>query len=260
MPTDPTTRRARPERVRWLLPWVGLGLLAISAGILGVWASARGVMPWMTVWLRGSGAGETSLERLDQYGRVPDFSLVELSGRPVTRVDLLGKVWVVDFIYTECPDTCPLQSAQMARLQADFAWDSDLRLVSISVDPVHDTLEVLSTYAAQFQADPNRWLFLTGAKDAIYRLALEGFHLGVVDRREHAEHGTRAGWAWLSPGTAWAHPVPSVEQQRILHSPRFVLVDRQAQIRGYYDGTDGASLARLRKNLKIVIREEVKKR
>jgi protein SCO1 len=260
MPTDTLTRHARSARVQRVLPWVLLGLLLMSAGTLAIWPSACGVMPWMTAWRRGSGAGETSLERLDHYGQVPDFSLLECSGRPMTRVDLLGKVWVADFMYTECPDTCPLQSAQMARLHADFAGESDLRLVSISVDPGHDTPQVLAAYAARFQADPDRWLFLTGSKDAIDRLALEGFHLGVVDRGEHAQRGMGTGGAWLRSVSAWAHPVPNAERQPILHSPRFALVDRQAQIRGYYEGTDGAPLERLRKNLKIVLREQSRER
>jgi cytochrome oxidase Cu insertion factor (SCO1/SenC/PrrC family) len=75
-----------------------LGVLVIGVGLLAVWPSARDVVPRMTEWLRESGVGETSLEKLDQYGRVPDFTLVERSGRPVTLADLTGKVWVVDFI------------------------------------------------------------------------------------------------------------------------------------------------------------------
>jgi len=187
------------------------------------------------------------LEKLEVYGRVPDFSLVERSGRRITLADLLGKVWIVNFFYTECTDTCPLQTANMARLQADLAGESDLRLVSISVDPEHDTPEVLSEYAARFRADPERWPFLTGSRDAIYRLAIDGFRLGVVDQGEKR--------AWLGPARVWAHPVPNPARKPIIHSSRFVLVDRQARIRGYYHGTDSDSLARLRENVKLLLRE-----
>jgi cytochrome oxidase Cu insertion factor (SCO1/SenC/PrrC family) len=204
MPTDTTTQGARSRRARRLLPLVVLSLLGIGLGMLAVLPLAHEVVPQVTEWLHKSGADETSLERLDQYSRVPDFTLTERSGRSVTLAELIGKVWMADFIYTECPDPnmCPLQSAHMARLQADWAAKPDVRLVSISVDPEHDTPEVLSEYAARFRADPDRWLFLTGAKEAIYRLALNGFHLGVVDREAHAQEGTGRGLAWLGPASA----------------------------------------------------------
>ena len=82
-------------------------------------------------WNRG-GRG---LEGLQVFGTLPDFSLIERSGRAVTLADLRSKVWIANFIYTHCTDTCPLQSARMAKLQDDFAGERNLRLVSITVDP-----------------------------------------------------------------------------------------------------------------------------
>lgn len=202
---------------------------------------------------RASAASRGVLEHLDAYGRVPDFSLTERSGRPVTLSDLLGKVWVVDFFYTRCTDTCPLQSGHMARLQADLSRERDVRLVSISIDPEYDTPKRLPAYATRFGADPQRWLFLTGSKDAIYRLAVDGFHLGVADPGQNARWKTGEGWAWGEPATAWAHPLPK-GRLRLLHSSRFVLVDRQARIRGYYEGTDWEAVTRLRNTLPLVLR------
>lgn len=232
----------------------GLGLLLVTAGGgLAAW-------PWLGRTfglLTPSDQTEGVLEKLDVYGPVPDFSLIERSGRRITLADLLGKVWVVNFFYTECTETCPLQSANMARLQADLSGEPDVRLVSISVDPEHDTPEVLAEYAARYRADPERWLFLTGPKDAIYRLAIEGFRLGVVEPGERAQRGTDGGRAWLGPPSAWAHPFPNAEREPLIHSSRFVLVDRQARIRGYYHGTDWESLERLRSNVKILLREKL---
>ncbi len=168
-------------------------------------------------------------------------------------------MWIVNFFYTECPDTCPLQSAHMARLQDELAHEPDVRLVSISVDPEHDTPEVLAAYATRYGADPERWLFLTGPKDAIYRLAIDGFRLGVVERDEQAGRGTEHGRAWFGPASAWAHASPNPDR-KLIHSSRFVLVDQQAQIRGYYHGTDWEALDRLQKNVKIVLREPPKER
>jgi protein SCO1/2 len=242
------------------LLWGLLILLVAMVGGLATWPSLSRRLAWTFGWSVSSNQSQGALETLGEYGEVPDFALTERGGRQVTRADLLGKVWIVDFFYTECPDTCPLQSANMARLQDALAQEPDVCLVSISVDPEHDTPEVLSEYAARFGADPDRWIFLTGSRDAIYRLAIEGFHLGVVDRGEQTRRETGEGLAWLGRASAWAHPVPNADRKPVLHSSRFVLVDRQAQLRGYYHGTDWESLDRLQANVKIVLREPLKER
>jgi protein SCO1/2 len=162
--------------------------------------------------LQGTGE-EKPLEGLKVFGSVPQFSLIERDGREIALSDLKGEVWIANFIYTNCPDTCPIQSAQMREIQEDFKNEKDLPLVSITVDPTRDTPEVLSEYAQRFSADPGRWLFLTGEKETIYKFAQEGFHLGAVE----IPHKKR-------PESGASHT----------HSPRFVLVDRAAQIRGYY--------------------------
>jgi protein SCO1/2 len=241
------------------LRWGLLILLAAMGGGLAAWPSLSARLARTFGWSTASNHSRGELEALGEYGEVPDFALTERDGRQVTRADLLGKVWIVDFFYTECPDTCPLQSAHMARLQEALAQEADVRLVSISVDPEHDTPAVLAAYATRYGADPDRWLFLTGPRDAIYRLAIDGFHLGIVDRDEHAWRGTDDGRAWLGPTSAWAHAAPNPDR-KLIHSSRFVLVDRQAQIRGYYQGTDWASLDRLQANVRVVLRERSKGR
>lgn len=153
---------------------------------------------------------------------LPNFSLIERSGKRVTLADLHGKVWIADFIYTQCTDTCSWQTADMAKLQERWMNENDLRLVSISVDPVHDTPNILTRFAARFHADNQRWLFLTGNKNEINRLVEGGFELpssAVAGRR----------------GTAPA----------IIHSARFILIDRDGQLRGSYDSRDRESMQRL---------------
>ena len=225
--------------IQQLLLW-GL-LLLLLAGVVGV-----AVWTWQGPSIRSGVSEERPLEGLRVFGVVPDFSLIERSGRRVKLSDLRGKVWIANFIYTHCPDTCPLQSAQMARLQGDFATEGDLRLVSITVDPERDTREVLSQYANRFGADPDRWLFLTGEKGAIYRLAQEGFRLSVVDPEERVEGRL------FEPRSALAHHGETGKQ--FIHSSRFVLVDRQARIRGYYQSTDDEALQRLRKDVRTLFR------
>ena len=219
--------------------WTGLILVLLGVGGAGVWSLVRGRIAEE----RGL-AGRSS--RLPVYGSLPDFSLIERSGRRVERLEFLGKIWVVDFMYTRCPDTCPLQSAEMARLQADLATESDARLASITVDPTRDTPQVLSRYADRFKAHHGRWLFLTGEKEAIYRLAQEGLRLPILDPKNKA--------GVLEPGPAMASE--GAGGITVLHSSRFVLVDRKARIRSYYDSTDMDSLQKLRQDVKALLQEE----
>jgi protein SCO1/2 len=209
---------------------------------------------------RAPGAGEVSLEKLDTYGDVPKFSLVERSGRRIGRRDLLGKVWVLDFMYTECTETCPVQSLRLAKLQRDFAQAPDLRLVSITVDPQHDTTEVLKRYAERYGADRDRWLFLTGDKRQIYCLAKNGFRLAVVDQGDASPapcERSAASEAWRTLTARLAPPAFATHgsQGLLVHSSRLVLVDRRGRIRAYHQATDEESLARLRSNLKAVLAE-----
>lgn len=238
----------------------GLALLLVAVGgTLAVWLSHGGVLGWRFGSVTAVDQSQGALETLAVYGRVPDFALIERSGRQITLADLRGRVWIANFFYTGCPDTCPLQSAHMARLQDELAGEPDVRLVSISVDPEHDTPQVLAEYASRYGADPDRWLFLTGPKEAIYRLAIDGFRLGVVERGGQAQGGTGQGRTWLGPRSAWAHAAAHPERT-LIHSDRFVLVDRQAQIRGYYHGTDWEALERLRENVKRLLRQASKER
>src|SRR5207253_1703969 len=121
------------------------------------------------------------LENIDDYGVVPDWTLTERTGETMTLANLRGKIWIADFFYSQCTETCPIQTGYMAGLQREFANEPDVRLVSFSVDPEHDTPEFLRAYADHYDADPKRWLFFTGAKDTIYELALKGFKLGVYE-------------------------------------------------------------------------------
>jgi cytochrome oxidase Cu insertion factor (SCO1/SenC/PrrC family) len=149
---------------------------------------------------------------LGDYGVVPDASLVERSGRRMRIADLAGTPWVADFVYTHCSGTCPLLSAEMARLRHRVG--QGVRLVSFSVDPARDTPEVLAAYAQRFGAPRDGWLFFTGDVSELRRLISRGFHLAVADP---------------PPGDATLAGT-------ITHSEKIVLVDRELHIRRYYDG------------------------
>ena len=212
--TESQPLRARPRRrILHFQPFVWGAVLLVLAVLAGV-----ALKRWQMSQPRAG--GERALEGLGNFGTVPDFALTERSGRRVTRADLQWLVWVANFFYTTCPDTCPLQSAKMARLQQDFADDRAVRLVSISVDPEHDTPEILQDYARRFGADPERWLFLTGDKTAIYRLAQEGFHLSVVDPGTVPSQAPEASPQGAPSGSRSGLQSGSREARRLLPGPR----------------------------------------
>jgi protein SCO1/2 len=164
---------------------------------------------------------------LPQYGAVPDFQLVAADGRPYGTKQLDGHVWVADFIFTTCPEVCPLMTARMSHLQTwlvNQRLGDKVHLVSISVDPARDTPAVLTTYAAATGARPENWTFLTGPQQQIEDAVVRGFKEAVVREKDAAQED---GFA-------------------IVHGTKFVLVDGKRQIRGYYDSNDEQSLQRLR--------------
>jgi len=167
------------------------------------------------------------------YGEIPSFSLIDQTGKACTNADLRGKVWVANFIFTRCTGTCPVQTANMAKLQEKLQSNvvaSGMRLVSISVEPDYDSPQVLTQYARRFNADPSKWKFLTGDRAAVWKLSKEGFRLPVADN-------------------------PSDEGMPILHDSKVVLVDRMGRIRGYFDGLSSADNAKLSKAIQFVLPE-----
>jgi cytochrome oxidase Cu insertion factor (SCO1/SenC/PrrC family) len=178
------------------------------------------------------------------YGLVPEFALVERSGRPLTAADLDGEIWVANFIFTQCAGMCPGLSIRMAALQralgaargADGSAGrfADVRLVSFSVDPTRDTPEMLRRYAERFGADPERWLFVTGTREAIHRLVRDGFRLSIAE---------------LPPGATGY-----TAEEPITHSDRFVLVDGRRRIRAIVHGTDEGAVPELMRGIAQLVR------
>jgi protein SCO1 len=185
----------------------------------GILAAAL-VLP-VALWLRGDRVTDPS--RLEDYGSVPDFELTEQNGRTVRRADLAGSPWLANFVFTRCEGTCPILSSRMAELQG--ALGPDVRLVSFSVDPDHDTPDVLAEYSGRFGARPDRWLFLTGPVAEVRSLIRDGFHLSVVAAEGHGA---------------------------ITHSDRIALVDGDLRIRRYYLGTEKGWIAEALRDLEAL--------
>lgn len=160
---------------------------------------------------------------------LPNFSLtaVTIDGTsPLTLETLRGRVWIADFVYTRCAGPCPMLTANMASLQKSLP--KKIGFLSFTVDPDHDEPEVLTLYARKFGADPQRWFFLTGEKTELIKLVRDGFLLPVVEN------------AAALPG------------ERFAHSTKFVLIDDQGRVRGWYDGDDAAALAKLEADAKAL--------
>lgn len=166
-------------------------------------------------------------KELDHYGKVPDFALTNVDKQRVRLSDLKGKVWLADFVYTTCPSSCPMLSSNLEGLQKDVLALNGTRMVSFSVDPEHDTPEVLSAYAKRFKAQPG-WYFLTGDKEQIGKIAREGFLLG---------------FAALPNG------------KDITHSTKIALVDKNGEVRHFYDGVGKSDREKILSDIKALLRE-----
>lgn len=145
------------------------------------------------------------------YHQIPYFEFINQDGKKVTRDDLLGHVYIADFFFATCPTICPKMTTNMSYIQNKFKDNKNLRYLSITVNPEHDSVSVLRAYADKVHADTKSWDFVTGNKDSIYEIAFNGFFVSA--QRDS-----------IAPGG-------------FLHSGMLILVDKNAHIRGYFDGT-----------------------
>ncbi len=198
-----------------------------------IWKVTLILIPVVTLglllWLRNVEVAALRQRTVSSYGTVPSFQLTNQNGQPFGSVQLAGKIWIADFIYTTCPGPCPMISNRMSELQKPLE-KTDVHLVSFSVDPEKDTPEVLRRYAERLQAEPGRWDFLMGPRSAIYKLSHDGFKLAISDGSD-------------------AQGIP-------VHSTRIVLVDRHSQIRGYYDATEADAVTKLVADTNHLLREQ----
>lgn len=180
----------RPSTARRLLVTAGLLIAALAVALVGRTFRPKAPIPVL--------------------GQVPELALVDQRGAPFTQASMVGHVWVADFIFTHCTQTCPKLTARMKELDAKLPAPvrDRVRLLSFSVDPENDTPPVLAEYAAKAHADPSRWTFVTGPSDAMQKTIVQGFKMTA--------QRTGAG------------------EQDILHGNWLVVGDGAGKIRGYY--------------------------
>ena len=154
---------------------------------------------------------------------VPDFTFLESRDRTLSKKDLLQKVWICSFIFTHCPTHCVEMSREMKQLQSEFEDAPDFRIVAVTVDPARDTTKRLRWFAKNWEAEPDRWYFLTGNRKDIVKFCLEGMKNSID------------------------------EQDPLFHSLKFTLVDRKGHIRGYYDLKRKDEIRQMRSDIKTLL-------
>jgi len=170
------------------------------------------------------GMAERSRSGLPLLGQVPEFEFIKQDGSPFGLKNMKGKISIVDFIFTSCQTICPPMSGNMQTLYNQFEGADQVQFVSITVDPERDSLSVLQEYARDFGVNDDRWVFLWQPIEKVVWLSERGFMISARD---------------LPMG----------------HSSRFVLVDPEGLIRGYYDGVDDESMKKLVEDIRRLAKE-----
>lgn len=167
------------------------------------------------------------------FHSVPDFQLTNQNGKTVRGNSFKGKVFVADFFFTRCPGICKRMSSQMTRVQERFLNNPDVQIVSFSVDPKNDTVAALRAYADLYDVQSEKWQLLTGDKAQIYKLAKYGYFV-----------------------TAKEQDTSAVDlEDQFVHTDKFVLIDKEGHIRGYYNGTNRKDVDRLTTEIDILLQE-----
>ena len=211
-----------PRMVRW-------PLVAVMASVL-------------TVLLMACSSQDSDI--LPVYEDIPHFSLTDQMGQAVTREDLLGKVVLANFIFTNCTEFCPTLSPRMAQVQEKLEEDSllgsELLLLSFSVDPEHDMPEILLSYAERYGANHDAWLFLTGPPEVMRQVIIGGLKLafGQVNQRNEHHHED-----------ASIH----IHEYDVFHTNRVVLVDKEGRVRAYYDGAVDWDMAKVLNDMRQLL-------
>ncbi|MFL5731180.1 MAG: SCO family protein [Cytophagaceae bacterium] len=172
---------------------------------------------------------ENGKYKVTSYHTIPDFTLTDQDGKAFSGKSLKGKIYVADFFFTSCPSTCPKMTNQLKRVQEAYSANPEIKIVSFTVDPGHDTVEVLKNFAQRNDAMPGKWSFLTGAKDSIYTLAQKGYFISAGEEKTSSE--------------------------AFLHSTKLILVDKEGRIRGFYDGISQSEVDRLITEIKVLLHE-----
>ena len=170
---------------------------------------------------------DKSIRNVSDNHTIKDFNLINQNGIKVSSKDYENKIYVVDFFFTSCPSICPIMTNNMLLIQEEFIKNNDIMLLSISVTPEIDNVQVLKKYAIKKGVIDSKWNITTLSKKHIYELARKSF-FAVLDKGDGG-------------------------LQDFIHTPNFILVDTKKQIRGIYDGTVEKEISRLILDINILV-------
>ncbi len=169
---------------------------------------------------------DKSVRNISENHTVRVFNLINQNGANITSKDYENKIYVVDFFFTRCPSICPIMTNNMLKIQEEFIKNEDIMLLSMSVTPEIDSVEILKNYAIEKGVNDSKWNITTGSKKHIYELARKSYFAVV----EQGDGGL----------------------QDFIHTPNFILVDTKKQIRGIYDGTEENEISRLIEDIYVL--------
>ena len=168
---------------------------------------------------------DSSIIHVSKYHKISDFILTNQNGKEITQADYKDKIYVADFFFTTCQDICPVMTKNMYELQEELKNDNEILLLSHTVIPEIDTVKRLKEYAIENNVDDSKWNLVTGDKKQIYELARKSY-LAVEDS--------------------------NFNEFDMIHTENFMLIDKEKQIRGFYDGTNSEEINRLLKDIEIL--------
>jgi protein SCO1/2 len=181
-----------------------------------------------------SDLADDEIERIGYGHTVQNFSFTDQNNKPFGSKELKGKIYVAEYFFTTCGTICPIMNQQMQRVQQKFKNNKEVQIVSVTVDPEHDSIPQLLAYAKAHGADNSQWHFLTGKKEDLYKLARKSlFLLKPAEVRNQGDVGND-----------------------FIHTNFFVLVDKHAQIRGFYDGTSEKAIGTLMEDIDLLLEEK----
>mgnify|MGYP001369321578 CR=1 FL=1 len=172
---------------------------------------------------------DSSIIHVAKYHKISNFKLTNQNGKEITQANYKDKIYVADFFFTTCQDICPVMSKNMYKLQEELKNDNEILLLSHTVIPEFDTVEQLKQYAIENKVDDSKWNLVTGDKKQIYELARKSY-LAVEDSR--------------------------FNEFDMIHTENFILIDKNKQIRGFYDGTNEKEIEQLLSDIQILKRQK----
>jgi len=207
----------------------GVSLLILSIIIISIFYSIlkpKKVLPVYQPSQVSTELVDTTIQHQKKYHKIADFSLTNQNGKTITQEDYKDKIYVADFFFTTCQTICPIMTKNMHEVQKQFITDNDIMILSHTVTPDIDTVAQLKRYAKEKNVNASKWNLVTGDKKQIYELARKSY-LAVKDDGDGGPFD-------------------------MIHTENFMLIDKERQIRGFYDGTDMEEINRLIDDIKTL--------